>query len=256
MIPTMIRAGLLVLLSAGVFAQSAPPVRSFEVASVKVHEGPMHIIGISTSGTRLEGQAEMVRGLIMWAYNLKNYQIPSGPAYSAVGDTPYDIVAKAEGDGVPTKAEFRQMLQLLLADRFKLQVHWETREMPVYNLVVGKGGPKFKESAPDANPMGRWGLKGRNYEVTMAQATMSEVVDAVANAFLDRPVVDQTGLTGTYEIKLTYTPATRANQEGEPSLDDIGIFAAVQEQLGLKLEPQKGMVAMLVIDHVEKPSGN
>jgi uncharacterized protein (TIGR03435 family) len=250
-------ASLTVLLSAGVFGQSAPPVRAFEVASVKPHEGPAPIIGVSTSGQRLEGEAETVRGLVMWAYNLKNYQISSPEkAYSAVGDTFYDIVAKAEGDGVPTKAEFRQMLQLLLADRFKLKVHAETHEMPVYELVVGKNGPKFKESAPDASPMGRLGVSGRNYQVTMAKATMDDVVNAVANSFLDRPVVDKTGLTGTYEIKLTYTPATRANLASEPDLSDISIFTAVQEQLGLKLEPQKGRVEVLVVDHLEKPSAN
>jgi uncharacterized protein (TIGR03435 family) len=81
------------------------------------------------------------------------------------------------------------------------------------------------------------------------------VVNAVSNSFLDRPVVDKTGLTGTYEINLTYTPATRANLS-EPDLSDISIFTAVQEQLGLKLEPQKGTVEVLVVDHVEKPSVN
>lgn len=163
---TLIDASLTLWLSAGLFGQSAPPARTFEVASVKPHDGPAHIIGISTSGQRLEGQAEMVRGLIMWAYNLKNYQISSPEkVYSAVGDTMYDIVAKAEGEVVPTRSEFRQMLQLLLADRFKLKVHTESREMPVYELVVGKNGPKFKESARDASPMGRLTVSGRDYVV-------------------------------------------------------------------------------------------
>jgi uncharacterized protein (TIGR03435 family) len=256
MIRGIVDASLMVSLSAGLLGQSAPSVRAFEVASVKPHDGPAHIIGVSTSGQRLEGQAEMVRGLIMWAYNLKNYQISSPEkVYSAVGDTMYDIVAKAEGEGIPTKAEFRQMLQLLLADRFKLKVHTESHEMPVYGLVVGKNGPKFKESAPDGNPMGRLTVSGRNYVVTMAKASMDDLVNAVANSFLDRPVVDKTGLTGTYEINLTYTPATRANLS-EPDLSDISIFTAVQEQLGLKLEPQKGTVDVMVVDHVEKPSVN
>ncbi|HKE24041.1 MAG TPA: TIGR03435 family protein [Bryobacteraceae bacterium] len=245
-----------ILFSAGVWGQSAPFAPSFEVASIRVHPDPAHVIGITTSGVRLQAQAEMVRGLIMWAYGLKNYQVDSPPAvYSPVGDTMYDIAAKVEGDTPPAKSAFRQMLQALLADRFKLRVHWENRESPVYELVVGKNGPKLKESSPDAAPTGHLQVHGRNYEVTLTKATMDDVVDAVANSFLDRPVVDKTGLTGIYDLKLVYTPSTRPNLQGEPSLDDISIFTAVQ-QLGLKLEARMGKVKTLVIDHVEKPSGN
>jgi uncharacterized protein (TIGR03435 family) len=257
MIRTIGGAIFSILLAAGVWGQSAPLAPTFEVASIRVHPDPPHMIGITTSGVRLEAQAEMVRGLIMWAYNLKNYQVDSSPgAYSPVGDTMYDIVAKAEGDTPPAKSAFRQMLQALLADRFKLQVHWENRESPVYELVVGKNGPKLKESLPDAAPTGHLIVNGRNYQVTLPKATMDDVVDAVANSFLDRPVVDKTGLTGTYDVKLIYTPSTRANLQGEPGLDDISIFTAVQQQLGLKLEARTGTVKTLVIDRVEKPSGN
>lgn len=250
-------AGVLLFCEACLWGQPAQPSRSFEVASIKVHPDPPRVIGITTSGFRLNAQAETVRGLIAWAYDLKNYQLISPPAvYSSVGDTMYDIVAKAENGPVPAKPAFREMLRALLADRFKLQLHWETREMPVYELVVGKNGPKLKESSPDATAAGRLQVNGRNYDVTLTKATMSDVVDAVANAFLDRPVVDKTGLDGFYDVKLIYTPSTRANRGTEASLDDISIFTAVQEQLGLKLEPRTGSVKTLVLDHVEKPSGN
>jgi uncharacterized protein (TIGR03435 family) len=165
-------------------------------------------------------------------------------------------MAKAEGDTAPSKDEFRKMLQLLLADRFKLEVHREEREMPVYALVGGKNGLKLKESAPNASPSWHLGVSGRDYVVTMAKATMDDVVGGVANSFLDRPVVDKTGLTGTYDVKMTYTPDIRSNRTAEPDPNDISIFTAVQDQLGLKLEPQKAMVEVLVVDHVEKPSGN
>jgi len=214
-------------------------------------------IGVSVSGSRHKAEASTVLGLIMWAYNLKNRQISTGTAFSAVGDTSYDVVAKAEGDGIPTRDEFRQMLQSLLADRFKLKVHSEMREMPVYELVVGKNGPKFKESAPDADATGHVGVNGRNYQLTLPKATMSELIDMLENAgFLGRPALDKTGLTGTYDIKLTYTPDIRSNRESEPDLGDIPIVMAVQEQLGLRLDAQKAMIAILVVDHVEKPSGN
>lgn len=212
-------------------------------------------MGISTSGPRLNAECETVLGLIMYAYNLKNFQVSRTPLL-ALGDAFYDIVAKAEGDVAPTKAEFRQMLQLLLADRFKLTVHREMQEMPVYALVVGKNGLKFKESAPDASPMGHYHWTGRNNEDTIPKASMDDVVNAIANSMLDRPVLDKTGLTGTYDIKLTYTPDRKSNRESEPDLSDISIFTAVQDQLGLKLEAQKAKVQILVVDRVEKPSEN
>jgi len=229
--------------------------QSFEVASVRPHEGPMPSIGITTSGVRLDAQADTVRGLILYAYELKNYQLPDTPALLGIGDTFYDINAKAEGDVAPSKAEFRAMLRELLAERCRLSVHRETREMPVYGLVVGKGGPKFPASAPETAHSGHLGVRGRNYEVLLKKASMDDVVNAIANSFPDRPVVDKTGLTGVYDVKLTYTPETRSNREN-PDPDDLSVFTAVQEQLGLKLEPQKAMVEVLIVDHVEKPSGN
>ena len=247
---------LLVLALAGGSLYGQAGARKFEVASIKPHVEPPHIMGVQVSGSRLTADAETVRGLVMWAYNLKNWQV-SGPGNpDPVGDTFYDVVAKAEGETPPTREQFREMLQTLLADRFQLKIHKEQREMPVYALILGKNGTKMKESAPDAATGGRMQVVDRNYQITIPRAGMSEVVDAVANAFLDRPVVDRTGLTGSYDLKLVYTPETRANRMSEPSTSDVTIFTAVQEQLGLKLEPQKAMVDILVIDRVEKPTEN
>jgi uncharacterized protein (TIGR03435 family) len=189
------------LLGATLFAAVAltgqpSSTRAFEVASVKAHPDPPRIIGVKTTGARLIADAETVRGLVMWAYNVKNYQVSGPSAQSPVGDTFFDVVAKAEGEATPTKDEFRTMLQNLLADRFKLKVHRELREMPVYALVVGKNGPKLKPSAPDAAPGGRIQLVGRNYEYTVPLATMDDIVDGVANSFLDRPVVDRRASPG------------------------------------------------------------
>jgi uncharacterized protein (TIGR03435 family) len=238
------------LLPLGSWAQSP----HFEVASIRPHAPPFARIDISTAGPRFTAEAQPVGGLITWAYDLKNYQVSAAPNLP-LSDAFYDIGAKAEGDGAPSRAEFRQMLQTLLADRFKLKVHRETREMQVYALVVGKNGPKLKESSPDANPMAYFDVAGRNYRVTRAKATMDEVVQAIGNSFLDRPVLDKTGLTGTYNLSLTYTPDIPTNR-GEPDPNDISIFTAVQEQLGLKLEPQKAPIEVLVVDSVEKPSEN
>jgi uncharacterized protein (TIGR03435 family) len=246
---------LIVWVSTGLFGQPVPPVRAFEVASVKPHEASRTLPGISTSGPRLNADAANLVRLIMYAYNLRGYQVSGAPLHLALGEARYDIVAKAEGDAAPTKDEFRRMLQLLLADRFKLKVHRETRKMPVYALVAGKNGPKFKQSAPDASPGTHYAASDRNYQVTIPKATMDDVLTAIENSLIDRPVVDKTGLTGTYDIKMTYAPDIKANR-ATPDLRDIGIFTAVERQLGLKLEAQKAMVEILAVDRVEEPSGN
>jgi uncharacterized protein (TIGR03435 family) len=248
-------ASFMVLMSSGVFGQPAPSVRAFEVASIKPHQGPLIQMDISTSGPRLNAEGANLYMLIMYAYHLRSYQV-SGTAPLMADDSRYEIAAKAEGDAAPTKDEFRQMLQSLLADRFKLKVHREMREMPVYELVVGKNGPKFKQSAPDASPLAHYHWTGRNNEITIPKATLDDVIGAIANSMLDRPVLDRTGLTGTYDIKLTYTPDVKSHRDSEPDLSDINIFTAVQDQLGLKLEAQKAMVEILVVDHVEQPSAN
>lgn len=252
----MYRALLSLCLAAAAFGQAtAPPVKAFEVASVREHRDPCHNIDINFTGNRLNAICEYPFGLVMWAYHVRNFQIERPPAVAGMNDVPYDVVAKAEENGSPTKDDFRQMLQSLLVDRFKLALHREMREMPVYALVIGKGGPKLKPAGPDKGEMGQVHVNGRNYELHFPRADMERVVDAIMNSFLDRPVVDKTGLSGTYDLRLTYTPQTRANL-ASPDAGDLSIFTAVQDQLGLKLEAQKAMVEVLVIDHMEKPAEN
>jgi uncharacterized protein (TIGR03435 family) len=146
------------------------------------------------------------------------------------------------------------MLQALLADRFKLVAHTETRNLPVYALVVGKGGVRMKETTGAARAEYHLTVSGRNYRVVSNAATADDIVSAVANSFPDRPVIDRTGLTGRYVLDLTYTPTIRSNSE--PSPEDITIFTAVREQLGLRLNPTTAPVSVMVVDHIEKPSAN
>jgi bla regulator protein blaR1 len=249
-------AALALLACSEAFGQTASPARVFEVASIRPRTGPYSRIGVSTSGPRLTAEATTVLGLIMYAYGVKNFQVARTPALAAAGDTAYDVLAKAEGEGVPTKPEFRKMMQSLLADRFRLRLHREMRETPVYALTVGKNGPKFRQSAPGASPTWHIGVSGRNYVLTLPLATMDGLAGELDNtAFLDRPVVDRTRLTGTYEIKLTYTPENRIGRV-EPDPAEIGVFTAVKEQLGLRLVSQKADVEYLVVDHVENPTAN
>ena len=144
--------------------------QTFEVASIKVGQGaPQWKFAIS--GTRLTIESYTLFGLLKEAYNLQNYQVQLTGASPLLlsQEILYDVNAKAEGEGNPTRDEFRQMLQSLLTERFPLKVHREPKEMSVYVLVVGKGGPKFHESAPDANPVGHIGFTGANNEYALTE---------------------------------------------------------------------------------------
>jgi len=242
------KSGFLALtLTLTLFAQ---PRQAFEAVSIHENPGPWHVLfGYSPSGPRLTLEGWRMINLIEEAYNLKQYQItlPQG-----ANDIVFDIAAKAEGNAERSRAEFRPLLQTMLEERFHLKFHREQREMPVYALVIGKGGHKFHESDADAAPKAFHGVNGRNQYTDLSQATMQMVADEIG---ADRPVIDKTGLTGKYDIRLEATPEFRINPNN-PQPDDLRVFEAVQQQLGLRLEPEKAMIDVLVVDHVEKPSEN
>ena len=230
-------------------SQVSAQAPAFEVASIRENPGPTWRImdGYSASGARLTLEGWRPLALIMEAYDLKRYQV----SYTSSDYAVYDIAAKAEGDGTRTKAEFRLMLQTLLADRFNLRIHREMKELPVYAMVIGKSGVKFKESFPEKPFRGLVGVHGRNQYQEYSQGTMEMLADGID---VDKPVIDKTGLTGKYEIRLEATPEFRINNNPQP--EDIRVFDAIQQQLGLKLEAQKAMIEVLVVDHIDKPSAN
>jgi len=246
------RFAILLVSTSLLFAQ--PP--SFEVASVKLHEGPNSRPGVHTSGNRLDARARTVAALIMYAYNVRSDQLADSPALGPFGGSFYDVTANAPGDQPPSVAEFRLMMQSLLADRFKLALHREMRELPVYEMVVAKNGPKLKPAAPGADPKPVYHESGRNWETTVATIGMPDLAALIENiGFVGRHVIDKTGLTGNYEVKLTFTPDTPPNLRS-PEPTDQRIFDALPEQLGLRLQPQRALTEVLVVDHVEKPSAN
>lgn len=151
---------------------------------------------------------------------------------------------RAKPESPASEDQLKLMLQTLLADRFRLVLHRETKQLPVYELIVAKGGPKLKESAEDASTFLHTDAKS----ITAAKVAMPMFVKLLSQQ-MGRSVLDKTGLSENYDFKLEWTP-DEANGDG-PS-----IFTAIQEQLGLKLEPSKGPVEVLVIDHAEKPSEN
>src|ERR1019366_3136291 len=198
--------------------------------------------------------------LLARGYGMRAYQI-SGPNWIEMER--YDIDAKYPADTQPE--EFRLMLQNLLADRFRLVLHRETRQMARYRLVVAKDGPKlspprklpeYKDdderiAAMKANMEARRRrpYSGASRGFGEASATMTKLAQDLAG-YLDRPVTDDTGLEGSYSFDLEWSPDESGTDAGETSLPSI--FVAVQLQLGLKLEPEKGPVEFLVIDHIER----
>jgi len=191
-------------------------------------------------------------GFIEYAYDLKPYQIMGGPSW--IDSERYDIVAKVDGESIPTKDRVRRMLQTLLADRFQLKFHHDTKEMSVYALVVSKGGLKLKESSPDAEESLSVGEREQAMEMTVIHGTMEQLALNLSSR-ADRPVVDRTGLAGHYDYKIVgWTPGRNATDSDATSSSSI--LAAVQEQLGLKLTPQKAAVPIFAIDHAAKPEPN
>ncbi len=230
----------------------APPVsqltqsREFDAVSIKpsVPSGGGAIaIGRSANPGTVTLTGVTPKDAIARAYSLERYRI-FGPAW--IDRDRYDIIAKSSGPA--SDAEQRSMLQSMLANRFQLAAHTETRVLPAYELVVGKNGPKLREAAPDEAGSrvypNRPGILGR-------QVSMQRLAELLS-AKLDRPVADKTGLSGLYDIELTWTPDTT------PPDADLGpsVFTAIQEQLGLRLEGRKMPIEVLVIDSISRPSAN
>ena len=199
--------------------------------------------------------------LIRAAYGINDYQLPGGPGW--IDSERYDIVAKAPPNTPNNR--LGPMLQKLLADRFKLAVYHETRELPVYALIVGKDGPKIHEVDREPKEGDGDSRKGRG-RITAQRVHISELAELLSTE-LGISVIDRTSLKGFYDLKLEWMPdATQPRGPGDgiearvssPPGEKAGpsVFAAVQEQLGLRLISAKGPVETLAIDHVEKPSEN
>ena len=213
---------------------------SFEVATIKPFDESKHgnAIGYeewSPTGLKMGGS---VYTFIERAYGFHEDQILGGPNWSK--NTRFDLVAKASApsDSNQTSA----MLRTLLGERFKLAVHTETKDGPEYSLVAAKGGPRMKQADDKANRGSSGGpgmLRG-----TMSTAEMASLLSPIVG----RLVVDHSGLSGAYTVDLKWA--------SDDQTDGPSVFTSIQEQLGLKLEPIRGPIQVLVIDRVERPSEN
>ena len=230
--------------AAAAFGQTPSP--KFDVASIKMSQpGPPFDVIQAMLGGATRCTHVTVHTLIRWAYRLDDHQLQGGPAW--LESDRFDIVAKPES--FATRGEVELMVQALLADRFKLSFHRDTKELAGYEIVVGKNGPKLQAADGDSKPRAETGMGF----VTGKKMQIQFLAKALAHR-LGCPVVDKTGLKSEFDYKLEWTPERRAqNPNAEPALT---VFTAIEEQLGLKLEARKFPVETLAIDHVEKPSEN
>jgi uncharacterized protein (TIGR03435 family) len=183
--------------------------------------------------------------------------------------TRYDIQLKVAGEDVPLYRKLkgdqtRLMLQGVLADRFKLVAHMGTRQVPIYNLVVARGGPKLHVADPAGTyangiKMPDGSLHGailvERGHIVGQQATLSSLLFVLTD-FSGRPVIDQTGLTAKYDFDLRWSPDERPADPAPSATSGPGLFTALEEQLGLKLEPANGPLNIVIVEHIEKPSEN
>ena len=234
----LVTLALNVVLASGLRSQEPPAAPVFEVAAIKPHNPAEPGGGFSFQHGRLTISNTALRVLIMSAYSVKDFQISGGPNW--IDGERFDVLAQAPDNSDPR--DLNLMLRALLADRFRLTFHRETRESSIYALVVAKNGPKIRSSAPDAQYSMRMGPAG----MSATKMSIHDFADTVAG-YTRRSVVDRTGLDGDFDFKFDWS----LQDPNSPS-----IFTALQEQLGLKLEAEKGPTEFLIIDHAEMPSAN
>jgi uncharacterized protein (TIGR03435 family) len=267
--PTMIRTIAIPLCGAlfcsAAFGQAAAPPLSFEVADIQVSKagGPEPSAQFLPGG-RVDLRRITLKEMVAAAYKVDDDMVAGGPNW--LGSDQFDVVAKAEPKS--SDDQLRLMLQNMLAARFKLVVHQDKKVVPVYALVVGKGGPKLRES--EAGDSVQKGCKRENpnepnrlgIRIACTRMTMADLAEELPNragAYIDLPMVDLTRLKGAYEFKLVWTP--KAALEGRKAADGtvitepaggLSVFDALQAQLGLKLEQRKIPMPLIVIDRVER----
>ena len=249
----MLAGAIFVVGCGGVWGQRL----EFEVASVK----PNRALDVVDATVHRSGEREFVRNvepytLIFYAYHLiGNYQI-AGYTTPPEDWRWYDVEART-GSAAATEDDVRRMMQTLLADRFRLRVHWEEREMAGWELVIEKGKPKLtaavSESRTNDGDCSVRAERDGDYLICHAVA-LTSIADTLG-AVLHAPVANQTRINGLYDFKLRYFPESRRTTESDLP-DAPPLNSALSEQLGLALRKSKVSVKVLVIDHLERPSGN
>jgi uncharacterized protein (TIGR03435 family) len=246
---------LIIVVSSVVWAQQAPtrPAGSFELTSVKPNNsGAGGGSNQNQPNGSFTGTNVTLRPFIARAFEVRVFQVTGGPRWIDVDR--FDIVGRG-AEGTPT-AMRPALLRRLLADRFKLATHTETRDQPVYLLQLaradGRLGPQLKRSPLAEN--GGGSVSGEAGAITTSGTPMDSIAAALANYAVTRFVINRTGLEGRFDAQLRFAPEGFGPAAANRTDDAPSIFTAVQEQLGLKLEPAEGPVPFVVIDSIQPPT--
>ena len=250
------------LLSVSALLSQAPsPGPAFEVATIKpVESTPKSGRFIVMQGTnRFVEKDYTLRLLIAAAWNLNPKAVTGGPAW--IETEHYDILALTPGDKQPTHDEQMAMLRTLLADRFRLTFHRESKIFPIYSLELAKGGSKLKPStaSPTDQPQVISTVYPERILMPARNASMADFTSVLQRAILDRPVVDNTNLTGRYDFDLEWAPDESQFGGDIPASTDASIppfFTAIEQQLGLRIVATRGPIQAIVVDHADHPSAN
>jgi uncharacterized protein (TIGR03435 family) len=201
-------------------------------------------------GRRFVTAGTTIVDLMKYAYNIHADQIVDGPAW--LGKDRFDVVVDPESETRSSSDNMKLLIQELLAERFHLAVNRETRELPVYALILLASPPKLTPTTSDPNgpPAGGYMPPGT---LEVSNASLANFATFLQRYVTDRPVVDQTGITGRYEFVLRWTSDDGVSNSPNSA---PGLFTAIQEQLGLKLKPVRAKAEVLVVTHVEQPSDN
>ncbi len=237
---------------------------AFDVVTIKPTERPDNAwMRRTPDGLTI---TDSLRRIIQYAYNLNGFQIIGGPAW--ISDANWEIHAKSDSPD-PDFSQLNdsqrqalydkhmQELQSMLIDRFQFHCHMTSKEMPVYELVVAKGGAKLRESAAEASKRGNISVQTRGLLMHASGTGVGVARLAILLRSTGRMVVDKTGLTGSYDFVLDWVNDSPANaQTAAEAPSGPSVFTAIEEQLGLRLQPAKGPVSVLVVDRVEIPTEN
>jgi uncharacterized protein (TIGR03435 family) len=235
-------------------------VPKFDVVTVKPSDPSRPGKLFTIRGRQIMTINTTMNDMVTFAYSLQVKQIVGAPDWFATEK--FDLDGVPDIEGRPDAQQFRMLIQSALTQRFKFTFHKDKKELSVYALTVAKGGPKMTVTIHQPNDPRNFLFRGLG-QLMVTNSTMKDFCDGMQGAVMDRPVVDQTGLTERYDFNLNWTPddsqfasfGPRPPAKDDPNAPP-SLYTAIQEQLGLKLEPTKAMTDVFVIDHVEKPSAN
>jgi uncharacterized protein (TIGR03435 family) len=236
---------------------------SFAVATIKPNpSGGPSMQGLNTNGHDFRVRNGSLGDLISFAYDVQMKQIVDGPSW--MDQDRYDIDAKQEEDGLASAAQLRGMVRKLLEDRYQIKVHQEKRDLSAFVLTMGKNGQKLTPSQMKG-PLPGMGVRPAPGGLTLVvnNGTLDDLAEFLQSFVLDRPVVNQTGISGRFDIGVTFTPDDSQFKGHPPKVPDgdtteaaPSLFDAMDKQIGLKLSAEKAQVNVIVVDHVDHPSAN